>query len=229
LADGSLARGAHVLVSGGAGGIGAATCDALAAAGFTPVVGFRSQAGIATAVATRNQGVCVQLDLSSAASIDAAVAELELLPRLAGAVLAASPPPTLCGFGQISEAQLEEQLRVNVLGHQRLLAALVRRCFRKHKAGTVVGVLSAALADDTGKAGAGMGAYVIAKHGMAGVLALAAAEYPWLRVRSVKPGFTETDMLRAFDPRFLELQRQKAPFDSPHHVARLITRELVTA
>ncbi len=48
-----------------------------------------------------------------------------------------------------------------------------------------------------------MGAYVIAKHGMAGVLAMLAADYPWLRVRAVKPGYTETRMLDAFDERFL--------------------------
>ena len=80
---------------------------------------------------------------------------------------------------------------------------------------------------DSGIEGAasGMGAYVIAKHGMAGVLAMLAADYPWLRVRVVRPGYTETRMLEAFDERFLAMQREKAPFQTPEQVASLIVEE----
>jgi len=74
-------------------------------------------------------------------------------------------------------------------------------------------------------ASSGMGAYVIAKHGLAGVLAMAAADYPWLRVRAVRPGYTETRMLEAFDERFLDLQREKAPFSTPEAVAAMILHE----
>ena len=79
---------------------------------------------------------------------------------------------------------------------------------------------------------AGMGAYTIAKFGMAGVLAVIAADYPWLRVRTVSPGFTETPMLNAFEPRFIELMRTRVPFQKPEEVAAeiiaLITAENVS-
>ena len=144
---------------------------------------------------------------------------------MSGVVLAGAPPLTLTSFSKITREELSSQLEVSVLGPQLLLAELVRRCFRKHKAGSVVGVLSAAMGDEHSPAAPGMGAYVIAKYGMAGVLAQLAADHTWLRVRSVKPGYTETRMLDAFDPRFLDLQRQKAPFQTPQQVANQIARE----
>lgn len=216
----------HFLVSGGSGGIGAAVCDQLAARGYVPVVGYHRNAAAADSVATRTGGLALALDLSDEASILAAAERLETLPRLAGVVLAGSPPLALTPFGKITADDMLAQWQVNVMGPQRLVAELVRRCFRKHKQGAVVGVLTQAMgAGDTGIDGAssGMGAYVIAKHGLAGVLAMAAADYPWLRVRAVKPGYTETRMLEAFDERFLAMQRDKAPFSTPEAVAASIT------
>ena len=214
------------LVSGGAGGIGAALCVELAAAGYKPIVGYHRGQSTAELVAQRSGGVVLKLDLTSDASIAAAVNNLAELPRLAGVVLAASPPLTPGPFSKITPEQMLEQWQINVLGPQQLLSGLVKACFRKHKAGSVVGILTQAMGDEHTPASPGLGAYVIAKHGMSGMLALLAAEYPWLRVRSVKPGYTDTRMLDAFDPRFLELQRAKAPFSTPRQVAANILSEI---
>jgi NAD(P)-dependent dehydrogenase (short-subunit alcohol dehydrogenase family) len=213
------------LVSGGSGGIGAAVCRGLAERGYRPVVGYHRDETTACQLAERTGGMPLRIDLGDATSIGDSVARLEVLPRLAGAVLAASAPLDLTPFGKISDEALDLHWRVSVLGTQRLLAELVRRCFRKHKAGCVVGVLSRAMGDESGRAAPGMGAYTIGKFGMAGVLALAAADYPWLRVRSVSPGYTETKMLSAFDERFLQLQREKTAFLAPESVAGLILQE----
>lgn len=217
------------------GGIGGALCLRLAAAGYRPVVGFARSRAAAEAVADRCGGWALPLDLTDPASIDAAVdrlaagtpdpAVLHLADperagsQLAGVVLAGSPPPVLGPIGRITEADMTAQWQVNVLGPQRLLAGLVRQIFRKKRRGTVVGVLSEAMGQGDRPAMASMGAYVIAKHGLAGLLALAAAEYPWLRVTTVSPGFTETGMLRVFDERFLDQMRQRAPFRQPDEVA----------
>lgn len=214
------------LVSGGAGGIGAAVCSELAAAGYKPIVGYHRGQSAAEAVAKRCGGVSLQLDLTSEASIESALSSLVELPYLAGAVLAASPPLAPGPFGKITKEELREQWQVNVVGPQQLLAGLVKGCFRKHKAGSVVGILTQAMGDEQTPASAGMGAYVIAKHGMAGLLAALAADYPWLSVSSVKPGYTETPMLQAFDPRFLDLQRARAPFATPAQVASQILTEI---
>lgn len=216
-----------LLVSGGSGGIGSAVCVALAERGIRPFVGYHRGETAARALAERCAGRALQLDLTDQQSIARAAQELEQCPRLLGAVLAGSPPLSLTTFGKITSAEMQEQWQVNVLGPQQLLAELVRRCFRKHKSGSVVGVLTRAMGSEQAPAAPGMGAYVIAKHGMAGVLALLAADHPWLRVRAVKPGYTETKMLEAFDPRFLELQREKAAFQTPMQVAALILQEAI--
>lgn len=223
-ADGSSAPSAF-LVSGGSGGIGAAICDQLASRGYLPVVGYHRNAVGAEAIARRCGGRVLALDLSDPQAVVAAASELEGFALLAGVVLAGSPPPALEPFGKITPQQMDLQWRVNVLGPQQLLAELVRRCFRKQKRGSVVGVLTRAMGSDQSPASAGMGAYVIAKHGLAGVLAALAADCPWLRVRSVKPGYTETRMLGAFDERFLAMQREKISFDTPEAVASLIIEE----
>jgi len=222
------------LVSGGSGGIGAAVCHELATRGFRPVVAYHRNQFAAHDVAERCEGIVLHLDLTSEASILDAVSHIEVQAEpLAGVVLCGSPPLALAPFGKITADEMQLQLQVNVIGPQRLLAELVRRCFRKNKEGVVVGVLSQAMGADVCEGekhhghgvAAGMGAYVIAKYGMAGMLELLAADYPWLRVRSVKPGYTETRMLQVFDERFLALQREKQEFTTPQHVASVIVDE----
>lgn len=215
------------LVSGGSGGIGSAVCEDLASCGYKPIVGYHRNHDAATRVAADTGGITLPLDMSSEASIEAAVRSLSELPRVYGVVLAGSPPLCPVPFGKISPEHMLEQWQVNVLGPQRLLADLVKRCFRKHKAGSVVGILTRAMGTDSAPAASGMGAYVIAKYGMAGVLALLAADYPWLSVSSVSPGYTETRMLEAFDPRFLELQRSRAAFHTPQEVAAQVMAEVI--
>jgi NAD(P)-dependent dehydrogenase (short-subunit alcohol dehydrogenase family) len=222
--------GESVLVSGGAGGIGSALCMKLAAAGFRPVVGYRKSDEVAAALTQSCNAIALPLDLADPESIDAALAILvREIPDLAGVVLAASPPPHIGPFAQIDQAVLKEQWVVNVAGPQQLLAGLVRQIFRKVRRGFVVGILSQAMADGSRPAMAGMGAYTIAKYGMAGLLAVLAADYPWLRIETVSPGFTDTNMLRAFDPRFLELMRERVDFQKPEKVATDIMEKIAPA
>lgn len=202
-----------VLVTGGSGGIGAATCRALAAAGFLPVVGYASGRDRAEAVG----GLTLACDMADDAAIDAAVARLAAETTLAGVVLAASPPPALAPFTKVTD-ELERQWRVNVAGPRRLLAGLVKACFRPRRTGFAVAVLSRAMGLE-GATSPGMADYVIAKHGLLGVVKAAGAEYPWLRTGFVSPGFTETAMLTAFDDRYLDQARAAGRFATPDEVA----------
>ncbi len=209
-----------VLVSGGSGGIGGALCRLLAKASYHPIVGFAKSRAAAEAVNADCDGTLLPLDLSDTASIDAAVAELERgTPELAGVVLAGSPAPQIGPLARVAETDMAAQWQVNVAGPQRLLAALIPKYFKRDRGGFIIGVLTRAMGEPGRMATAGMGAYTVAKYGLAGVLAVVAADYPWLRVGSVSPGFTETAMLNAFEPRFIELMRTRVPFQKPEEVA----------
>lgn len=217
----------EILVSGGAGGIGAAVCHMLAQRGVRPVIGYRGAPDAALALAQQTDGRILALDLADTDGIALACTELAASSAvLAGVVLAASPPPRIVPFGKVTADDLSRQWQVNVLGPQQLLASLVRDKFRPNKRGSVVGVLSQAMGTGIGTAAPNMAAYLAAKYGMQGLLAAAAADYPWLTVRSVSPGYTETGMLAAFDARFLDLQRARQPFQSAQQVAAEIVAAL---
>lgn len=225
-------RPSYVIVSGGAGGIGSAVCRLLPASGFTPIVGYRNDKEQAEMLARECGGFAVKLDLASDESIAQALVrlseELGEDGKISGVVLAASPPPDLSPFGKLTPEMLLHQFRINVAGPQMLLAGLIKAYFRKNKSGTVVGILSEAMGNETQPPATGMGAYVIAKNALRGMLSVCAAEYPWLHVRTVSPGFTKTGMLDVFDERYLEQMQAKKPFASAEDVARLVLQEMVS-
>ena len=216
-----MKMGKFFLISGGGGGVGTALCRSLAGAGYTPIIGYHSDSRIAETLADETGGRPLALDLSDNASIDAAIEDMGKAP-LAGVVLAASPPPVVGNFGRINEQDMALQWQVNVAGPQRLCAGLVKKYFRKQKAGIIVAVLSAAMGTAAKGAASNMGAYVIAKYGLQGLLAVLKGEFPWLETGSVFPSYIETPMLEAFDERFLELMRQQQDFASAEEVAREI-------
>lgn len=209
------------LVIGGSGGIGRALCEGLAVQGFTSLVGFRKNAEGAQKIADATGGIAINIDLMSAESIQALPATIERTgKRLAGIIFSSSPPPDLVPFGKIEQDVLQRHLQVNVIGPQLLLATLVRHFFRKQKSGIVGGILTQAMGESVGTAMAGMGAYIIGKYGFLGVLATLAADYPWLKVHTLSPGYTTTPMLESFDERFLDMQRARGAFSDPADVAK---------
>lgn len=222
----------YVVVTGGTGGIGSALCRLLPASGLAPIVCYRKNRERAEALAHECGGLALELDLASDESIAQALGQLSEKPsgdgNISGVVLAASPPPDLSPFGKLTPGMLLHQFRINVAGPQMLLAGLIKTHFRKNKSGTVVGILSEAMGGENQPPATGMGAYVIAKNALRGMLSVCAAEYPWLRVRTVSPGFTRTSMLDVFDERYLEQMQAIKPFASAEDVARLVLEEMAS-
>lgn len=222
----------YVLVTGGAGGIGAALCRLLPTIGLTPIVGYNSNADQAHVLAKECNGLAVKIDMNSDDSIAMAVQSIsEAMSEndlLCGVVLGASPAPDLLSFTGLSSEHLLSQFRVNVVGAQLLLSGLIKKFFRKNKLGVVVGVLTQAIGSENQTPATGMGAYVVAKIALKGMLSVCAAEYPWLKVKTVSPGFTKTKMLNVFDPRYLELVQTQSQFSSPEDIAQLIIKEILS-
>ena len=216
----------YVFVTGGTGGIGVATCAALANAGLRPLIGYRNDEGAARAIASRCGGDAIHCDMMNANSIAGASDAIVAQGHLAGVVLAASPPPTLAPFSRVSLEDMQAQWLTNVAGPHLLLQRLVRQCFQPRKTGVVLGILTAAMGVDGRPPARSMSAYVIGKHGLFGLLSVLAAEYPWLRVRTIRPGYVRTRMLDVFDERFLDMQAEVTPIRSAEDVAQSIMAEL---
>ena len=220
----------YILVTGGSGGIGSALCKLLPERGFAPIVGYHVNKAMAETIARECNGFTLKIDMGSEESVKEALDqlsnELSVGQNLSGVVLAASPPPELLSFGKLTAEILLNQFRVNVLGPQVLLSGLIKAFFKNKRSGFVVGVLSKAIGNETQPPMTGMGGYIISKMALRGMLSLCAAEYPWLKVSTISPGFTKTRMLDVFDKRYLDLAQEKTQFASAEDVARQILNEI---
>ena len=221
----------YFIVTGGAGGIGASLCRMLHDLGYTPIVCYKRSAIEAERLAAECGGHAVNIDMCDGQSIETGIEKIGTYiaaGTLAGVVIGASPAPDLLPFGSLESEHLLNQFMVNVVGPKILLAGLIKQHFRKVKAGTVVGILSKAIGDEATPPATGMGSYVVAKTALKSLLAVCAAEYPWLKVRTVSPGFTRTKMLDTFDTRYVEMIEKRSTISMPDEVAKSIVNEILT-
>jgi NAD(P)-dependent dehydrogenase (short-subunit alcohol dehydrogenase family) len=216
---------AWVLVSGGTGGIGAALAAKLAEAGIRPAIGYRSNRAAAESIANASGGEAFPLDLDDPSQIEATTSRLSGR-NVTTLVMNASPAPDIEMFRKVSAESFEKQFQVSVIGNHLLLASMIGKVFRTRKAGTVIGMLTRAMGSDTKTALKYVTAHVVAKYGLLGLLKCAKAEYPWLRVETVSPDFTDTPMLDAFDSRFVEMLREQGKLSAPAAVADTILRKI---
>jgi 3-oxoacyl-[acyl-carrier protein] reductase len=180
------------LVTGGSGGIGAAICAALADAGCTVLVGYRSDEAAATAVAAACSGKAepAHLDVTDEDSIAAAVAragDLGTLTVLVNNAGITSDDLLL----RLSTEDIDRTLDVDLRGALLTCRAAPRPMLRA-RGGRIVNVSSV-----VGLRGnAGQTAYAAAKAGLVGLTKSLAREVArkGVTVNAVAPGFVETAM-----------------------------------
>ncbi|MGO8672607.1 MAG: SDR family NAD(P)-dependent oxidoreductase [Capsulimonadaceae bacterium] len=174
------------VVTGASSGIGAATAEALARAGFAVVLGARRLDRLSTLVC-RIGGGAAYLDVADAGSVEEFASRLEsvaVLVNNAGGALGLEP---------IAEADDERWLRMyatNVLGTVRMTRALLPALGRSGR-GHVVNIGSIA-GFEVYAGGAG---YTAAKHALSAVtetLRLELLGSP-IRVTQIDPGMVETE------------------------------------
>lgn len=193
------------VVTGGARGIGAALCRAMAAAGAQVVVADLDLAG-AEAVAAAAGGVAFRTDVSSGPDLTALVAHVE--QRVGPIDLFCSNAGIAIGGGEeVPDADWERIWAVNLMAHVRAARLLVPDMLRRGQ-GYLVNVASAAgLLTQVGAA-----PYAVTKHAAVAFAEWLAVTYGdrGIRVSCVCPLGVETPMLEAAGPGIEALLRPDA-------------------
>lgn len=188
----------HVLITGGAGGVGRALAEAFTALG--DAVTLSDLPGERLEALSRELGVAaLGLDLTDAAAIPAAIDS---------AVHARGPVDVLVNnagilhlHGTVTElpvADFETTIRVNILGTFAMTQAVARHMQGAGTAGAIVNISSIGGRQPT----PGMGAYESSKAAVDALTRWAAIELSsaGIRVNAVAPGPVDTPMMRAGMP-----------------------------
>lgn len=209
------------IVTGGSGGIGAATCRALSADGWTVLVGYRGNPDDANAAAAACTGKAetVHLDVTDPATIDATVRRAGDLGTLAALVNNAGVAHDDLLLRQ-DPADLDATIAVNLRGAWLASQAVLRPMLRA-RSGRIVNVSSiVALRGNTGQT-----AYAAAKAGLIGLTRSLAREVgrKGITVNAVAPGLVET----AMTAELTDAARDALLADTP--IGRSVTAEEVAA
>jgi 3-oxoacyl-[acyl-carrier protein] reductase len=204
---------AIALVTGGSGGIGAATCRALSADGFHVLVGYGGNASAAEAVAASCEGVAdaLHIDVTDEDGVAEAVAHATGLGTLTVVVNNAGIADDAL-LMRLSTAQFDRTIEVNLRGAFLVSRAALRPMLRA-RYGRIVNIASVvALRGNVGQT-----AYAASKAGLIGLTRSLAREVArkGITVNVVAPGFVATSMTDALPQEARQALVDMAPTGRP--------------
>jgi 3-oxoacyl-[acyl-carrier protein] reductase len=180
------------VVSGGTGAIGAATCRALAAAGHHVVIGYRSGADAAEALAVElaPHATAVRLDVTEPEQVDACIAAATALGTIAVLVNNAGVTGDDLLL-RLEPDRFDDTINTNLRGAYLLTRAALRPMLRARH-GRIINVSSIVAL----RGNAGQVAYGAAKAGLIGMTRSLAREVArkGITVNAIAPGFVESAM-----------------------------------
>jgi 3-oxoacyl-[acyl-carrier protein] reductase len=195
------------IITGGARGIGEAITRELAAAGARVVINYARSAATAEALAAELGGVAVEADVSTPAGAKALVDAARALGSID--VLVNNAGITKDGLMlRMSDEDWRGVMDLNLDGVFRMCRD-VSAVMLSQRRGSIINITS--LSGVRGNAG--QANYAASKAAVAALSRSLAKELAKrnIRVNCVAPGFIDTDMVRAMDPRIVEGVTQAVP------------------
>jgi NAD(P)-dependent dehydrogenase (short-subunit alcohol dehydrogenase family) len=216
------------LVTGGAGGIGAAIARRLARAGATVVVADRDEVGargvVEEIVAAGGRAEARALDVGDADAVEELIDSLvDRHGQLDLACNCAGVTGVRADTADYPEAVFRRVLQVNAEGVFACMRAELRAMERRG-AGSIVNIASGAATLGV----AGSAAYVASKHAVAGLTRTAAIGPRGIRVNAVSPGLVLTEAVDLETERFVAAHPSGRPVD-PEEVAATVAWLLLDA
>ena len=209
-------------VTGGAGGIGAACCRALAHEGFRVGVGYRSSAAAAQALCAEIDGFAVPGDIAVAEDVEKMIAAIK---DAAGRLDVLVNNAALNVNGPFMMMPLEDidKVRAVTRGTILLTKLAIRRFMFRQKSGRIINISSV-----VGHQGnAGQVPYTMEKAGLDAMTRSLALELTdrGILVNSVAPGFIDTAMTAALPAEVKEMVLKQIPLGrmgTPQEVAEVV-------
>ncbi len=197
------------IVSGGSGGIGAATCHALAEQGLRVLVGYGGNADAAAGIADAAPGDAepCHLDVTDEHSVTAAVEHATSLGTLAVVVNNAGIADDDLLL-RLDPARFDRTVQVNLRGAYLLSRAALRPMLRARH-GRIISVASVVAL----RGNAGQTAYAASKAGLIGFTKSLAREvaHKGITANVVAPGFVTTAMTEQLDDTARQALIDQAP------------------
>lgn len=223
-------QGRVALVTGGAGGLGAAICESLAAAGASVVVGYLRSAGaaesLAAALPTAEQArhCALKAPVTDSGALALLAADIEARYGRCDIVVNCAGTTRFVPHGDLElldDALIDQIFATNVRGPFAVVRALRGLLERSHDA-LVVNLSSIAAVTAMGS----NVAYCASKAALDNITrSLARALAPRIRVLSVSPGLADTDFVKSMDAAWRDEQAARTPLHRlahPQEVGRAV-------
>ncbi len=218
------ARGS-VIVTGSAGGLGQCICLQLAGHGWDILPGWhRAEESIAPLTA-RLASLDIQvrplkLDMNDTAGLGAAV-DITPPSALNTLIINAAMRPRIAPIGRTDLSEMQSQLQVSALGPFELIRAVWRRHFQAQHMGHLIAISTVGVEPPMAPR---MSGYIVGKAALEAVVQCAMAEYgsAGLAATIIRPNYIDTPLLQSFEPRYIEMMREKGLVSSPEQVAAAV-------
>ena len=220
----------YIMVTGGSGGIGFEICKKLSKKNYYTIMIFSKSFKFLNDLKKCPNIIPLKMNLKNLKSIKSSLKKLDNKlnknSKFEKIILCASPVPKILPILKSDSNQLLTHFKTSVVGHHFLLKNIINSYFKKNRKGQIITVLSKGILKEK-KPVKYMGPYLIAKFALQKLVTILQVENPWIKIKNIYPGFTDTKMLKSFDKNYLALIKKNDKIKPAKKVATEIINKFL--